>query len=86
MQTDSSGCNMVCAGNSSEFCGGPNLLSAYTYTGTDLPPISTGGGGGGGGGAPLTVFPVLSGLPQGWAYNSCWVYAPFFCLCSKTMS
>jgi len=30
-------------------------------------------GGGGGGGGPATVFPVLSGIPIGWAYNACWM-------------
>jgi len=66
---------MVCAGNSSEYCGGANRLSLYNYTGTDLPtnPNPPNGGGGGGGGAPTTVFPVLTGLPLGWAYNACWV-------------
>ncbi|KAF8197751.1 copper radical oxidase [Mycena galopus ATCC 62051] len=33
-----SACNMPCAGNISEFCGGPNALSLYNYTGDDLPP------------------------------------------------
>ncbi|KAI0294118.1 galactose oxidase [Multifurca ochricompacta] len=65
-------CSMTCNGNSSEFCGGPNRLNVYNYTGTDLPPINPGGGGGGGGGGS-PVFPVLSGLPTGWAYNACWV-------------
>jgi hypothetical protein len=64
---------MTCQGNSSEFCGGPSRLNVYNYTGTDLPANSAGGGGGGGGTA-IGVFPVLSGLPTGWAYNSCWVY------------
>lgn len=68
--TASSDCSMTCAGNSSEFCGGPNRLNAYNYTGTNLPPINNAGGGDG----PTTVFPVLSGLPQGWSYNACWVY------------
>jgi hypothetical protein len=64
---------MVCNGNASEFCGGPNRLNVYNYTGTDLPPITVPGGGGGGGtGTP--VFPVTSGLLTGWAYNACWVY------------
>lgn len=62
---------MVCTGNNAEFCGGPNRLNVYNYTGTDLPP--TNGGGGGGGGSAASVFPVLSGLPTGWAYNACWV-------------
>ena len=68
---------MLCSGKSSEFCGGPNRLNVYNYTGTDL-----GTGGGGGGGSPLGPFPVLSGLPTGWAYNACWVYvifSIFFC-------
>ncbi|KAJ3826706.1 hypothetical protein F5880DRAFT_1628591 [Lentinula raphanica] len=64
-------CNMVCSGNSSEFCGGPNRLNMYNYTGDNLPPISTPGGGGGGGGAP--VFPVTSGLPTPWKYVACYV-------------
>jgi len=63
---------MLCAGNSEEYCGGPNLLSLYNYTGTDL-PTSGGGGGGGGGGDPIGVSPVTTGLPTGWAYNACWV-------------
>ncbi|TFK38505.1 hypothetical protein BDQ12DRAFT_723345 [Crucibulum laeve] len=64
-------CNMLCAGNSSEFCGGPNRLNVYNYTGTDLPTPPPQGGGGGGGGAP--VFPVTSGLPGNFTYNGCWV-------------
>ncbi|KAF9448413.1 copper radical oxidase [Macrolepiota fuliginosa MF-IS2] len=64
-------CNMVCVGNNTEFCGGPNRLNVYNYTGTALP--ANPGGGGGGGPGPGNVFPVLSGLPTGWAYNACWV-------------
>jgi len=63
---------MTCNGNSSEICGGPNRLNVYNYTGTDL-PVNNGGGNAGGGG-PATVFPVLSGLPTGWAYNACWMW------------
>ncbi|KAK0190079.1 glyoxal oxidase N-terminus-domain-containing protein [Armillaria mellea] len=54
--TASSDCTMTCAGNSSEFCGGPNRLNAYNYTGTDLPPINNPGGGNAGGG-PGDCFP-----------------------------
>jgi len=56
-------CNMLCQGNSEEFCGGPNRLTAYNYTGLG----SSGGGGGGGQGI------VTTGLPGSWAYNACWV-------------
>ncbi|KAI0058608.1 copper radical oxidase [Artomyces pyxidatus] len=67
-------CSMTCSGNSSEFCGGPNRLNVYNYTGTDLPPISNpGGGGGGGGGGGAPVFPVTSGLPPSWEYAACYV-------------
>ncbi len=57
-----SDCNMVCAGNSSEFCGGPNRLNVYNYS------TATGNGGNGGG-----IGPVLTGLPGTWSYNACWV-------------
>lgn len=74
--TPLSDCNMVCAGNSSEFCGGPNRLNVYNYTGS-LPsgPSNPGGGngGGGGGGAGSGVSPVESGLPTGWTYAACYV-------------
>ena len=55
-------CNLVCAGNNSELCGGANRLTLYNYTGADLPTR-----------APLNVVPLKSGLPMGWAYNACWV-------------
>ncbi|KAI0052846.1 copper radical oxidase [Auriscalpium vulgare] len=65
-------CSMPCSGNSSEFCGGPNRLNVYNYTGTDLPPVTNPGGGGGGNpGTP--VFPVTSGLPTPWNYSACYV-------------
>ena len=70
------GCNMICKGNSTEICGGPNRLNAYNYTGTDLPPVKTPpppGGGGGGGNPNTPVFPVTSGLPTDWAYQGCFV-------------
>ncbi|KAJ7785161.1 galactose oxidase [Mycena maculata] len=66
-----SNCNMACAGNISEFCGGPNALTVYTYTGTDLPPPPTGGGGGGGGTGGVTA--IATDLPSPWAYVGCFV-------------
>ncbi|KAJ8597264.1 copper radical oxidase-like protein [Rhizopogon salebrosus TDB-379] len=65
-------CNMVCAGNSSEYCGGPNRLSLYNYTQTL--PTSPGGGNNGGGGNPAsTVLAVTSGLQGNWTYEGCYV-------------
>ena len=66
------GCTMPCAGNSSEFCGGPNRLNVYNFTGiitTPLPP--PGGGGGGSGGTPHVT--VTGGLPPHWNYSGCYV-------------
>ncbi|KAJ7058025.1 galactose oxidase [Mycena amicta] len=64
-------CNMPCAGNVSEFCGGPNRLTVFNYTGNDLPPPPIGGGGdGGGGGVPLGI---ATDLPEPWAYVGCFV-------------
>ncbi|KAJ7487362.1 galactose oxidase [Mycena galericulata] len=68
-----SDCNMPCVGNVSEFCGGPNALTMYHYTGTDLPPPPVGGGGGGGGGAPSGVTAIATDLPSPWAYVGCFV-------------
>jgi hypothetical protein len=57
-------CNMACAGNTSQICGGPNRLSVYNYTGT-LPTTPPGGDG---------VLPVTTGLPAPWSYSACYVY------------
>ncbi|KAJ7280578.1 hypothetical protein C8J57DRAFT_1711667 [Mycena rebaudengoi] len=66
-----SDCNMPCAGNNSEFCGGPSRLTMYNYTGTDLPPPPVGGGGGGGNGGGVTA--IATDLPDPWAYVGCYV-------------
>ena len=76
-----SGCNMVCNGNSSEFCGGGNRLNVYDYmneytpSGTaspTIPPTSA---------TSPTLAPHSStssqvasptGLPAGWSYHGCW--------------
>ncbi|TFK51378.1 copper radical oxidase [Heliocybe sulcata] len=67
----SSDCDMTCAGNSSEYCGGPNRLNLYNYTGMPPPPPSTPPAGGGNTGS--SVEPVTSGLPMPWNYSGCWV-------------
>lgn len=36
-----SGCNMLCSGNSSEFCGGPYRLDMYQAPGTGAQPLSS---------------------------------------------
>ncbi|KNZ82368.1 WSC domain-containing protein 2, partial [Termitomyces sp. J132] len=62
-----SDCNMLCAGNTEEFCGGPNRLNVYNYTGTDLPLQNPGNGNSG------SVFPVTSGLSGNFSYAGCYV-------------
>ncbi|KAJ7054494.1 glyoxal oxidase N-terminus-domain-containing protein [Mycena amicta] len=66
-------CSMTCAGNISEFCGGPNLLTVYHYTGTDLPPPPVGGGGGNGGGGGGPPLGIATDLPEPWAYVGCFI-------------
>ncbi|RPD53575.1 galactose oxidase [Lentinus tigrinus ALCF2SS1-7] len=71
--TPLSDCNMACSGNSSEFCGGPNRLNVYNFTGTLTgTPTPPGGGNPGNPGNPV-VAPVLSGLPSTWEYAACFV-------------
>jgi len=59
-----SSCNMLCAGNSSEFCGGPNALNVYNYTksstpsGTPPPPAPTG--------------PIVPSSVGGWVSLGCY--------------
>ncbi|KAL5480284.1 hypothetical protein ACEPAI_1554 [Sanghuangporus weigelae] len=70
----SSGCNMVCQGNSSTFCGGADRLNLYNFTGTITGPPTVNPPAGGGGGAPNPdVHPVLTGLPAPWNYSGCYV-------------
>ncbi|MCJ1410361.1 hypothetical protein MMC19_004446 [Ptychographa xylographoides] len=67
------GCNMVCNGNSSEYCGGPNRLDMYQFGGTGTgtgsststttaPPSGT-----------TTAAGSATGLPTGWTYAGCYV-------------
>ncbi|KAI4848799.1 hypothetical protein E4T44_03727 [Aureobasidium sp. EXF-8845] len=41
---DVNGCGMFCQGNSSQYCGGPNLLNVFQYNGT-VPAIPSNGAG-----------------------------------------
>lgn len=69
-----SGCNMVCQGNSSTLCGGADRLNLYNFTGAITgPPVVNPPPGGGGGGANPNVQPVLDGLPTPWNYSGCYV-------------
>lgn len=74
---------MTCAGNSTQYCGGPGRLNLYNYTGSSLPPVTNPNPPGGGGGG-VTHPPVTIGLPTGWKYADCYVSVVFlsFVLCN----
>ena len=62
---------MLCNGNSSEYCGGPNRLDVYKFGGTT--PTSTTGTGASTN-APAATSPAgATGLPTGWSYKGCYV-------------
>ncbi|KAI9462093.1 copper radical oxidase-like protein [Boletus coccyginus] len=65
-------CDMACAGNSSEYCGGPNRLNLYNNTASGS--TSTGGGTTGGGGTSTGGGTTSgSGVPGTWSYAACYV-------------
>jgi hypothetical protein len=64
---------MTCQGNSSEYCGGPDRLNVYNYTGSSLPTPAPGGGGGGGNGGGIDLPPATTGLPANWSYVDCYM-------------
>ncbi|KFY34113.1 hypothetical protein V494_07045 [Pseudogymnoascus sp. VKM F-4513 (FW-928)] len=64
-------CNMPCAGNAAEMCGGPDRLNVYLFSGsgattatgtTTAPPTNTQPTGSG----------TATKLPAGWSYKGCW--------------
>ena len=68
-------CTMLCNGDNSQICGGPNRLTTYNYTGTGLP----GGGGGGGDPPPGGGDPPPNGLTApptigDWHLLGCYTY------------
>jgi hypothetical protein len=59
LASEDSDCAMTCAGDSSEICGGPNLLSVYsnaTITVLPVPSVQT------------------TDLPGSWVYQGCLQY------------
>ncbi|KAI6128107.1 copper radical oxidase-like protein [Pisolithus croceorrhizus] len=64
--TPASSCDMTCAGNASEYCGGPDHLNLYNYTGTPATTDNTGGG-------TSTEFFITPSLSGGWTYGGCYV-------------
>jgi hypothetical protein len=50
-------CNVRCAGNPNEYCGGPNRVSMFSV---GTPQVFQPPG------------PQTSGLPTGWTYSGCW--------------
>lgn len=64
---------MLCNGNTTEYCGGPNRLDVYKFGGTT--PTSTGAAtSAAASSAAATTTPAgTTGLPTGWSYKGCYV-------------
>lgn len=64
-----SGCDMVCNGNTNEVCGGSNRLSVWSRIGSGTDPSATAS-------APAVPSPTGSGtaaaLPADWKYQGCY--------------
>ncbi|AEO53498.1 glyoxal oxidase like protein [Thermothelomyces thermophilus ATCC 42464] len=65
-----SGCSMVCNGNSTEFCGGPDRLNVYSYKNQYEPTATSTTGAGS---TSSSSVPSATGLPEGWSYQGCWI-------------
>ncbi|KAH8701492.1 copper radical oxidase [Phaeosphaeriaceae sp. PMI808] len=69
-------CNMLCNGNQTEACGGPDRLSLFRFYVGDEPtspttssiPVATSSGA-----ATSSAVPVPTGLPKGFEYKGCYV-------------
>nr|ABD61575.1 copper radical oxidase [Phanerodontia chrysosporium] len=86
--TQLSDCNMPCAANAGELCGGPNRLTVYNFTGSATTTSPPGGGSSSSSSSvssttsstssstassPTGTGVVTSGLPSGWKYGACYV-------------
>lgn len=65
------GCSMLCNGNSTEYCGGPNRLDMYKFGGTT--PTSTAAASSTTSATSSTSAAGTTGLPTGWSYKGCYV-------------
>lgn len=61
-----SDCSVVCAADSSEFCGAGNRLTVYARNGTSSPPPSSSS-------STSSAAPAPTGFPTGWTSQGCWV-------------
>ncbi|KAI0843136.1 putative glyoxal oxidase [Hypoxylon sp. FL0890] len=71
VQAPASDCNMLCAGDQTEYCGAGNRLSVYIKNGTSV-TISTST-------APSGTdpgTPAVTGFPDGWTDQGCWQDGP----------
>ncbi len=58
------GCDMVCSGNATEYCGGPNRINIYNYMATSSSTASSA--------APTSTSPVHVQRVGDYAYQGCW--------------
>ena len=64
------GCNMLCNGNQTEYCGGPNRLDLYKKGATATSAAGTTTAAATSSAAPTSA---ATGLPTGWSYQGCWI-------------
>ena len=64
------GCNMLCNGNQTEYCGGPNRLDLYKKGASPTSAAGTTTAAATSSAAPTSA---ATGLPTGWSYKGCWI-------------
>ncbi|XXG94458.1 FKBP12-associated protein [Hypoxylon texense] len=75
VQAPATDCNMLCAGDQTEYCGAGNRLSVYVKNGTEIAPTSSASGTA----APTSSSPgtpAVTGFPEGWTNQGCWQDGP----------
>ncbi|KAI4865776.1 glyoxal oxidase N-terminus-domain-containing protein [Hypoxylon rubiginosum] len=75
VQAPATDCNMLCAGDQTEYCGSGNRLSVYIKNGTEVATTSSASGIA----APTSSSPgtpAVTGFPDGWTNQGCWQDGP----------
>ncbi|KAI0175889.1 hypothetical protein GGR52DRAFT_334817 [Hypoxylon sp. FL1284] len=74
-EAPASDCNMACAGEASEYCGGSDRLSVYVKNGTDI-VTTTSATSTAGPTSSSPGTPAATGFPDGWTEQGCWEDGP----------
>ncbi|KAI1093594.1 putative glyoxal oxidase [Rostrohypoxylon terebratum] len=71
-----SDCNMLCAGDQSEYCGAGNRLSVYIKNGTSVSTSTSSTSSGSDPTSSDPAVPDATGFPDGWTDQGCWQDGP----------